>query len=50
MITQVVTSYQCDPVQQKMHLVGQVYSEIMNQIVCKIKGNIDFVNVVFPIQ
>ena len=26
----------CDPVQQKGHLVGQVYSEIMNKTVCKI--------------
>ena len=26
----------CDPVQQKGHLVGQVHSEIMNKIVCKI--------------
>ena len=26
----------CDPVQQKGHFVGQVYSEIMNKIVCKI--------------
>ena len=25
----------CDPVQQKGHLVGQVYSEIMNKTVCK---------------
>ena len=36
----------CDPV----HLVGQVYSEITNKIVCnikKIKGHIDFVQVVF---
>ena len=26
----------CDPVQQKVHLVQQVYSEIMNKTVCKI--------------
>ena len=26
----------CDPVQQKGHDVGQVHSEIMNTIVCKI--------------
>ena len=26
----------CDPVQQKGHLVGQVYSEIMSKTVCKI--------------
>ena len=26
----------CDPVQQKVHLVGQVYSEIMSKIVCQI--------------
>ena len=26
----------CDPVQQKGHLVGQVYSEIMNKTVCEI--------------
>ena len=28
--------YICDQVQQKVHLVGQVYSEIMNKTVCKI--------------
>ena len=28
--------YICDPVQQKGHLVGLVYSEIMTKIVCKI--------------
>ena len=40
----------CDPVQQKGHLVGQVYSEIMSKTVCKImgiKGNSHFVNLVF---
>ena len=26
----------CDPVQQKGHHVGQVYSEIMSKTVCKI--------------
>ena len=26
----------CDPVQQKGHLVGQVYFEIMSKAVCKI--------------
>ena len=26
----------CDPIQQKVHLVGQVYSEIMHRIECKI--------------
>ena len=25
----------CDPIEQKVHLVGQVYSEIMDKIVCK---------------
>ena len=41
----------CDPVQQKGHLVGHVYSEIMIKTVCeiflKIKGNSHFVKLVF---
>ena len=31
-----ITSNICDPVQQKGHDVGQVYSEIMSKTVCKI--------------
>ena len=35
-VMKVVGVSMCDPVQQKVHLVGQVHSEIMNKIVCKI--------------
>ena len=42
----------CDPIQQRGHLVDQVYSEIMDKIVCKIlkkiQENTDLVNVVIP--
>ena len=40
----------CGPIQQKGHLVGQVYSEIRQnsvQNIKKIKGNTDLVYVVF---
>ena len=34
-----------DPVQQKGHLAGQVYSEIMNKTVCKVQGKLKEIHI-----